>query len=307
MKNQTSIGIDIGGTSIKYGIVNQVGTVLWEHKRPTKASTSRQEVEQNIIAAALEAKVQAEELGLNIEVIGIGTPGLVNKQGIVLGGADNIKGWENVPLSQFVQKALTIPTFAGNDADMMAVGEVNVAGHNAVTAIFITLGTGIGGAMIINGQLFSGHFGLGGELGVFPMVIDGKVQNWEEVASTTAMVRKYQMQCSNKTIKIDGKYIVRQYLSKEVLATEVMNETTHLIGMGIAGYINIFNPEMVIIGGGISDAGDFFIAKIKAHLPKYTLQPCLRNVQVIRANLGNRAGFIGAGIYGLKQLNLSSK
>ena len=237
-----------------------------------------------------------------MQAIGVGTPGLVNKQGIVLGGADNIIGWENVPLGQLIQEQLFLPTFVGNDADMMAIGEVNIAGNKAATAIFITLGTGIGGAIIINGQLFSGHFGLGGELGVFPMVINDKVQYWEDVASTVAMVKKYQAKYSDRTAKIDGKYIVEKYLAKEPLAIEVINETTHLIGMGIAGYINIFNPEVVIIGGGISEAGDFFLEKIKAQLPKYALPPCLQSVQIIRASLGNRAGFIGAGIYGLNEI-----
>ncbi|MEM7367953.1 MAG: ROK family protein [Bacteroidota bacterium] len=299
MANQAGIGIDIGGTSIKYGIVNQAGRVYWEAKKPTNAQTSRQEVEQNIIDTAKEAVQKAKERGLAIVSIGLGTPGLVTKGGVVLGGADNLIDWNNVPLGRLLHTEIGLPTYVRNDADMMAIGEVYAGNTNATTAIFITLGTGIGGAMIINGELFSGHFGLGGELGVFPMMIDGRVQNWEELASTSAMVNRYRSRSPNKDADIDGQYIVQQYRDHEPLAIETINQSTQFIGMGIAGYINIFNPEMVIIGGGISEAGDFFIEKIKASLPTYALQACLQHVKIVPAKLGNRAGLIGAGMYGL--------
>ncbi len=299
MTTQAGIGIDIGGTSIKYGIVNIEGKVYWEAKKPTKAKTSRHEVEQNIIDAAKDAYSKANELGLSIKSIGVGTPGLVTNDGTVLGGADNIIDWDNLPLRQLLHNQLSLPVYVKNDADMMAIGEIYTTKTKTTTAILFTLGTGIGGAMIINGQLFSGHFGLGGELGVFPMMIDGKVQNWEEVASTTAMVNWYKNKCPHIEEEINGNYIVLKYLENEQLAIETINHFSHLVGMGIAGYINVFNPEMVVIGGGISEAGDFFIEKIKMHISKYALKPCLQDVEIILAKLGNRAGLIGAGIYGL--------
>ncbi|MFT4536715.1 MAG: glucokinase [Saprospiraceae bacterium] len=299
MADQVGIGIDIGGTSIKYGIVNIEGTIEWEAQKPSNAQSSRPKVEGNIIAGIKEAFQKAKGLGVKVRSIGVGTPGLVTQQGIVLGGGDNIIDWDNIPLRKIIEDQLGLPTFVRNDADMMAIGEVYAFKIKPTTAIFFTIGTGIGGAMIINGKLFSGHFGLGGELGVFPIMIDGKVRNWEEVASTAAMVNAYREKCQETDAEINGKYIVKQYLEKESIAIETINKSTHLIGMGIAGYINIFNPEMVIIGGGISEAGDFFIEKIKAYAHEYALEPCVQNVKIISASLGNRAGFVGAGIYGL--------
>ena len=299
MTAQEGIGIDIGGTFIKYGIVNTEGKVYWEAKKPTKAKTSRNEVVQNIVDAAKEASSKARELGLSIKSIGIGTPGLVTNDGTILSGADNIIDWDDLPLRQLLQKQLSLPIFVKNDADMMAIGEIYTIKTKPTTAILFTFGTGIGGAIIVNGQLFSGHFGLGGELGVFPMLIHGKVQNWEEVASTTAMVNWYKNRCPHQDLEINGKYIVLKYFENEELAIETIDHFTHLVGMGIAGYINVFNPELVIIGGGISEAGDFFIEKIKSHISKYALKPCLQDVKINLAKLGNRAGFIGAGIYGL--------
>lgn len=299
MVNQVGIGIDIGGSSIKYGIVDIEGKVAWKNQRSSKAQTSRQEVEESIITAVKEACRKAKQLEVNVRSIGVGTPGLVTMQGIVLGGGDNIVDWHNVPLQKIIEKEMGLPVFVKNDADMMAIGELYATKVKPTTAIFFTIGTGIGGAMILNGELFSGHFGLGGELGVFPMMIDGRVRNWEEVASTTAMVNAYREKCQDRDIEVNGKYIVQQYLKDEKIAIETIDQSTHLIGMGIAGYINIFNPESVIIGGGISEAGAFFIEKIKSYALEYSLAPCSQNVKITSAGLGNKAGFVGAGIYSL--------
>jgi glucokinase len=303
MKNTIGIGIDIGGTFIKYGIVDAKGKAYWETKRPTQAQTSQQQIIQNIITSAKEALTQAKSLGLNSKSIGIGTPGLVDKNGMILGGADNLIDWVQVPLKAIVEEAIGLPTSLANDADMMAMGEYSQSKTKAATVIFITLGTGIGGAMIINGQLFQGHFGLGGELGVFPMLLEGKVQNWEDIAATSAMVKRYQSRCYDEELKgkVNGEYIIQKYLEGEGLAKEIIEESTNYIAMGIAGYVNIFNPQRIIIGGGISDAGDFFIEKIKEKVKLYAFEPCLKGVQISAATLGNRAGFIGAGVLGLER------
>ncbi|MDW3652553.1 MAG: ROK family protein [Bacteroidia bacterium] len=298
---QAGIGIDLGGTSLKYGIVDIARKVHWESKRPSKAKTSRREIEENILESANEALIQAESLGINIQAIGIGTPGVVNGAGLVLGGSPNLAGWDQVPLAKILQEATGLPAVAANDADMMAIGETHAAGGEATTAIFITLGTGIGGAMIIKGELFTGHFGLGGEMGVIPMLIDGKVYSWEDVASTTALVKRYRETRPEKEGEIDGKYIIQKYWEGEELAKESLEYFSQLVGMGIAAFINIFNPEMIIIGGGISEAGDFLIEKIKTHSFRYALKPCQQGVKILRASLGNRAGFMGAGMYALSQ------
>lgn len=298
------IGIDLGGTAIKYGVVGVNGEVYWSSEKPTNAAISRKEVEYNIISAATDALTEAGKIGLKINSIGVGTPGLVEDQNIVLGGADNIADWVNVPLGEIIESFVKLPTFVANDADMMAMGDFTLNGEKNDTIVYITLGTGIGGALFINGELFQGYFGLGGELGVLPMVVNDKVLNWEDVASTSALIKMYKMNCKDNELKskIDGKFILKKFIENDKIAHKVISRYTDLVGMGIAGYVNIFNPKKIVIGGGISASGEFFIEKIRSSVLKYAIKECYQNVQISAANLGNNAGFVGAGIYGLKQI-----
>lgn len=308
MNKHVGIGIDLGGTSIKYGLVNANNTVLWSSKKTTPARTSRKEIVDTLVGAVGEAIQIAEKLNLQIVSVGVGTPGLVKDKNTVLGAADNLTDWVNVPLGDLISNRIKLPTFIANDADMMAIGEFSNFGFQNETLLFLTLGTGIGGALISNGVLFQGHFGLGGEFGMFPMIIDGRVLNWEDVASTSSMVKLYQEQCHEQSkITVDGKYIVKCFLEQQPLAIQVVETVTNYIALGIAGYVNVLNPSKVIIGGGISSAGDFFIEMIRNKVAQYALKESLENVNIERAKLGNDAGFIGAAIYSLKQNNSNNK
>lgn len=304
MVKKVCIGIDLGGTEIKYGIVDIEGNVYWNSKKPTKALSSSKEVLQNIVDAGFEALNFAKEHSLEVLAVGLGTPGLVENCNTVVGEATNITGWKNISLGSEISNKLNLPTFIGNDAEMMGLGEFNASKEESDdTIIYITLGTGIGGAIFINGKLFQGHFGAGGELGVIPMIINNEVKNWEDIASTAAMVRLYKKESklNESEFSINGKIIIKKFFEGEKLAIDVVETTTNYIAMGIAGYINIFNPKKIVIGGGVSQAGDFFINKIKQHIPKYVLSECYAKVEVEVAKLGNKAGFIGAGVFALKK------
>ncbi len=298
-----SIGIDIGGTAIKYGLVGVNGKVFWRSEKPTRAKSSRSEVEGNILSAAKEAQAVAKSLKLNVNSVGVGTPGLVYNQNVVLGGANNISDWKNIPLGELIGNCLKLPTFVANDADMMAMGEFGLAGEAKDTIIYITLGTGIGGAIFVNGELFQGHFGLGGEFGEFPMVVNETVLKWEDIASTSALIKMYKNGCKDEMIKqeINGKYILKRYQENELLAIDTISKYSEFVGMGLAGYINVFNPKKIVIGGGVSAAGEFFIEKIKRGIKKFVIDECFKNVEIVAAKLGNNAGFIGAGVYALNK------
>ena len=300
MSKKVGIGIDLGGTAIKYGLVTEDGTVVWNSKKPTNANSSREEIEQNILDAVFECIANCKQLNFEAVSVGIGTPGLVKDKNIILGAAFNLKDWENVPLGTIIQEKVNLPTFIANDADMMGLGEFTSGGCKSDTIVYITLGTGIGGALFINGDLFQGHFGLGGELGVMPMVINDEVLNWEDVASTTAMVQLYQTQCDvSIKDKVDGKFITQRFNEGESLAIKVVNQIVKNVALGVASYVNILNPKKVVIGGGISNAGEFFIDKIKENVQQYAYKECMKNVSIERAKLGNTAGLVGAAIFGL--------
>ena len=308
MKAKVGIGIDLGGTAIKYGLVDENGNILWRAEKPTKANISRESIVENISEAAFQVIEKSKELGLEVVSIGIGTPGLVKDKNVVIGGADNLADWENIPLGELIATQVKLPTFVANDGDLMAIAEFSKHGAVNDTFLFFTLGTGIGGAMFINGELFQGHFGLGGELGVFPMIVNNEVLNWEDVASTAAMVKSYKEKClDNIKERIDGKYITKKYFEGEHLAQDVISEMTDYVAMGVAGYINALNPKKIIIGGGITTSGPFFIDIVREKVSKYALKACYENVEIEAAKLANDAGLVGAGIYGLKHGSIQNK
>ncbi|TNJ46041.1 ROK family protein [Tamlana fucoidanivorans] len=297
------IGVDLGGTAIKYGLINEDKEILWSASKPSKASVSASEVVDNILDSIQEAVKKSKELELGVVSIGLGTPGLVEKSNIVVGGANNIKGWSNIPLGKILSIRTGIKTFIANDADMMGLGEFTLApNYQHDSMLFITLGTGIGGAIFINGELFNGHYGLGGELGLLPIVVDGQRSYWEDIASTSAMVREYEKVALKASDNINGEYIVDKYFKKDPIAIEIIDRITQYIGVGLAGYVNIFNPKRIIIGGGVSQAGSFFIDKIKRYTKENALKESYNGVDIQVAKLGNKAGFFGAGLFAFKKI-----
>ena len=307
MNNLYAIGIDLGGTSIKYGLISNEGEFLFQGKLPSLADISAEAVIEQLIKAINEVKAFATEQGYKIEGIGIGTPGIVDETNrIVLGGAENIKGWEKLPLADTIEKATGLPTLLGNDANLMGLGETMYgAGQGATHVVFLTVGTGIGGAVVIDGKLFNGFANRGTELGHVPLIANGEacacgsVGCLEHYASTAALVRRFTQRSSKAGIQypgkeINGELIVRLYKEGNELATECLEEHCDYLGHGIAGFINIFSPQRIVIGGGLSEAGDFYIEKISRQAHRYAIPDCAVNIQIIAASLGNKAGSIGA-------------
>lgn len=302
MNEQLSIGIDIGGSRIKYGVVSDKGKILWEHEIPTNSHKGRNFLINTIVECISEAKSMVEDG--NINCVGIGTPGLIDiDHGFVKGGAFQLPEWHNLPLASIISEKTNLPIYVDNDANLVGLSEyvfgLNGQGDNL---IFLTIGTGIGGAIIINGELYRGSKYAGAELGCFPIKYGDELGYWEVYASTLAMINDYRDNSTNNVDdKIDGKFIVSEYLQGYDLAVKVMNRHTDLVGMGVGGLINIFNPENVVIGGGISEAGDFYIDKIRDSAKKHAMQDCFEGVSISAATLGNKAGFLGAGYFAIKQ------
>lgn len=300
-----SIGMDLGGTSLKYALVQSDGLVLWQNKCPSQANISHTAIIQTLIQAAKECQKQAQLRGLHPSCIGVGTPGLVDvEHGIVLGGADNLVGWENIALADLLSKDTGLPVFVDNDGNMMGMGEVTFGMQDTYQHIlFLTIGTGIGGAIFIDGKLYRGHRFAAGELGSIMMHYQGEDAYWEEFAATSALVRQYAKAVNLPSDQVNGKQIFDLYLAQDPIATQVLLEHARLIGYGLAGYLNIFNPEKVIIGGGISEAGEPYIQLIDQATRRYAMKECAEGVHIQAASLGNQAGFLGAAKYALDSLS----
>ncbi|MDH5598688.1 MAG: ROK family protein [Cyclobacteriaceae bacterium] len=304
MKNNLAIGIDLGGTHIKYALASVEGTIYWEAKKTTDAEQGREAMIERLAECVKEAIDVAPSFG-EVLCTGIGTSGLVDiERGYVLGGAPNLPDWEDLPLASILSEKTGLPTFVDNDANLMGLGEYRYGfGGEGNHMIFLTIGTGIGGGMIINGELYRGHHFAGAELGCIPMNCEEKTGYWEDFASTSAMVTHYKsLQKEPVKEEIDGKYITKAFFQGEQAAIDTMEKHTHLVAMGVAGIVNIFNPEHIVIGGGISEAGEFYIEKIKQKVEGLAMEDCFRGVQLSAAKLGNKAGFLGATYFAFSQL-----
>ena len=208
-------------------------------------------------------------------------------------------------MAENIQGRSGLDTYVNHDADVMGLAEARFGKARGCTDVgFLTVGTGIGGAVIIDGKLYGGYKNRGTELGHVPFIADGEpcacgsVGCLETYASASAMVKRYkkmyeafhQSPCPD----VDGEHIITHYKSGNELAIAAIDENCRFLGHAVAGFINIFSPQKVIIGGGLTDAGEFYIDKIKNSAMLYAMSDCLINTTIERAVLGNKAGFMGA-------------
>ena len=307
-KNRYAVGVDLGGTFVKFALVAEDGKILFDDKLPI-AGKLRDEILDTLKNAIQMAFQKAGEMNIEITGIGIGTPGIVDG-GIVHGGADNLDKWENVDLANIYSSEFEVPVFVDNDANVMGLGEaVFGAAKDCTDVIFLTVGTGIGGAIIMNGQLYGGYKNRGTEMGHVPIVHKGIACNCggrgclEAYASTSALVRQYAEVSGMDEAAIDGRYIVQKFSEGEPAAVSCMQEHTDYLGHAIAGFINTFAPQKVIVGGGISEAGQFYIDMIKKSAFSYAMPDCSGFSDVLGATLGNSAGFLGAASLVFKNVN----
>ncbi len=307
-----TIGIDLGGTAIKYGLVSAEGILVFEGQLPTQADCGAETVVKNIVKAVKNVQDKADGLKLSVVGIGIGTPGIVDKTNrIVLGGADNIVGWSQVYLADKIEEACQLPSSVSNDADLMGLGEQTYgAAKDCSDVLFLTIGTGIGGAIIIDGKLFGGYDNRGTELGHIPLFMDGiscscgSVGCLEAYASTSALIQQFNDKCNKLNTsfgdEITGKLISEFYHHNNSIAVECLTNHWAYLGRGIAGLVNIFSPQRVVIGGGISESGVFYLKNLEKEFRKYVMPDCAVNTQLCLAELGNKAGILGAAKFAMK-------
>lgn len=299
MNNTATIGVDLGGTDIKAALVSPQGEILFHSVTPTPATQGAQAVVEALRVIIETCLYQAVDMNLKVHAAGIGTPGIVSPDGCtVLGAAENITGWENINVASPLEFATALKVRLTNDANAMALGEWKYGaarGHNDV--LFVTVGTGIGGAALINGKPWRGYQGRGMEIGHIAIDCNGEKcacgSNGclEHLASTAALVRYYE----KITRRIaDGKLIVEAYKKGEPEAQEAMQRHWNYLGAGIASLINVFAPQLVVVGGGITQAGEFYMKNLREAVMQRVIADCAANTAIVAATLGNNAGALGA-------------
>ncbi|MDO4493911.1 MAG: ROK family protein [Clostridia bacterium] len=307
------LGIDLGGTGFQIGLVDSDFRIVAHADAPTRQhELSFEEVVANI---AEECKKLLSANGLtpaDVSCIGIGTPGCVDSDGL-LRFAGNFS-WHNVPLKAEMEKQLNVPVRIGNDANCAIIGETLAgAAKGRKNVLLLTLGTGVGGGLVINNKLFTGGHGMGAELGHVPFItggvhctcgIDGCFEAYASVTALIRMTKEAMAAHPESTMhahaaandgKVNGKTVYDCAHDGDPAALSVTAQYTENIAAGIGGFVNVFRPEIVLIGGGISAQGDYLLDPINEKLPKYCFAPnAVPYPKVVAATLGNAAGIIGA-------------
>nr|WP_038021574.1 ROK family protein [Synechocystis sp. PCC 7509] len=281
------IGIDLGGTAIKLGRFTADGTCL----QSLSVATPQPATPSAVVEAILDAISLIDPQGYS-KAIGVGTPGAVDVTGRIAVVAINLSNWHNVPLADLLEAKLNLPTLLANDANCAGLGEYWLgAGKQFQNLILITLGTGVGGAIILDGKLFTGHRGAAGELGLITLNPDGHRCNsgnqgsLEQYASAPAIRRRTGLEPSQ---------LGELASSGDEKALTFWQEYGKDLGAGVASLIYILTPEAIAIGGGVCASFEFFLPSMQAEIERRVLPSSRAGLQILRAQLGNKAGMVGA-------------
>lgn len=297
MVSDEVIGIDLGGTAIKLGRFTSNGTCQLSITIPTPQPATPEAV----MAVITEAVAQIDPENQTI-AIGIGTPGPADATGRIAQLAINLPGWRDVPVADWLETKLGKPTIVGNDANCAGLGEAWLgAGSNFENLILLTLGTGVGGAIIFNGELFVGHQGAAGELGLITFSPDGPVCNSGNRGSLEQQVSAVAIR--RRTGKEPAQLGALAKAGDDQALT-FWQEYGRDLGIGLTSLIYVLAPQAVIIGGGISASAEFFLPSVKSEIEQRVLLPSRLNLEILPARLGNSAGMLGAAKLALRKHNL---
>lgn len=308
------IGIDLGGTNIAAGVVDKNGKIL--HKDSIKANAERPSAEIIKDMAELSKKV-ALDAGFrlsDVEWVGIGSPGTCDTDNGVLVYANNLNFY-NTPMRDEFRKTFDVPVYIANDADAAAFGEAMAgAAKGTKSSVMITLGTGVGGGVIIDNKIINGFNHAGGELGHMAICIDGEKCScgnrgcWEAYASATALIRQTKTAMDNnpdskmweisKDGGVNGKTAFDAAKLGDKAAIDVVNQYIKYVSVGVTNIVLIFQPEKLLIGGGISGQGDYLINPVREYVKAHDYCKTEKHTVIEAAALGNDAGIIGAAFLG---------
>ena len=310
------IGIDLGGTNIKAGVVNENYEIIAKATTKTLLPRPAEEICADMAKVSLEAVEQAGLTLDDIESVGIGTPGTANSETGIIEYSNNL-GFLNLPVVEIMQKHIDKPFYVENDANAAAYGEFLAgAAKGANDAVCITLGTGVGGGIIINGKIYSGFNFAGAEIG--HTVVDpngpectcGRKGCFEVFSSATGLVRmtkeamyedkgSVMWQMNEEDGKVSARTAFNAMRAGDRAGKAVVEKYIKYLALGITNTINIFQPDILCIGGGVCNEGDPLLLPLKEIVAKevYTKNSA-KNTEIVIAKLGNDAGIIGAAFLG---------
>lgn len=304
---EKALGVDFGGTSIKIGLVDESGRILEENRFAT-AEFTPQSKWLDLVGHCLAAGAAKKH---KLAGIGVGVPGFTDFHRGFIHNLTNVPGWTAVPLAQIMRKRFGLPVYVDNDVNAMALGEyVHGAGKGLQHVFFATLGTGVGGALIINGRLYRGAYSMAGEIGHVPIRINGRktpegrggletyVGNRKIVGRAVNALRRGRKSLISRLVKNDLKQITPKIIAGAAaqgdrLALEIMDYMADCLATAFAAVTYLLQPEAIIVGGGMAASGRVLFAPLRRHLAERLHKYFAERVKIIPAVLGAKAGMIG--------------
>lgn len=306
-----SIGVDIGGTKIKFLIMNSKNNLLNKWEITTNIKNKGASILSDIASEISNFMYRNELESSSISVIGVGVPGPVDSNKGVVKVAVNL-GWGEVDVKKILESKLSIPVYVLNDANAAALGEKTEIESKAKNVLFVTLGTGVGGGIIIDHEIMIGPNFSSGEIGHIPIQMDekrtcgcGNINCLETYASANGLFETIQKHTLNNTKKselcVDNETFFIEVAKKNVIALEILDIYCEQLAYGLASVVNSIDIEVIIIGGGLSNAGDLLIEPLNEKIKQKLFNGHKETIVIKKAKLGNDAGTIGAISYGLNR------
>jgi len=303
--------VDLGGSKILSVVAQGDGRRLGEDRRPTDAEAGPDGVLERIVGSLQEVLAKAGLGQGDLAAVGICSPGPCDIDAGVISSAPNLPGWRDVPICRSLEERLGVPTRLENDANAAALGEhVYGAGRGCRHLIYMTVSTGIGGGLIIDGRLYRGATGVAGELGHMTIEPDGPLCGCgnrgclEALASGTAIAARGEelvaqggsallVRLAQEEDDLTAETVSRAADQGDIACQGIIQRAGYYLGIGLASYVNIFNPEVIIIGGGLAKAGELLLAPARAEMAARAMPEALKAVQLKMAELGDYGGVMG--------------
>jgi len=311
--------VDLGGSKILSVVADGHGKIVSRDLRATPADKSPQAVIRAVTGSLRAAIAGAGERASRITSIGLGAPGISNPETGVVFTSPNLPQWKEVPLRDIVAREMGMPVWLINDANAAALGELYFgAARGTRNFIYVTISTGIGGGIVTGGRLYTGTSGVAGEVGHMTIADDGPECTcgnrgcWEQMASGTALAREARKRISEgadtaiveiargDATRVTAETVSQAFDRGDALAGELVGRTSYYLGVGFANLINIFNPELIVIGGGLANMGDKLLAPAYREAGRRAFKEAFRAVRFARAQLEADSGALGAAVWALR-------
>lgn len=313
------LGVDLGGTKIAAALATTQGEIVARGRSPTLAQDGPDAIIESICATINEVLSAKALEPSRLLGIGIAAAGIIDSANGKVIFSPNLPGWHEIPLRDAIEQQFGVPAYLGNDANLAALGEWHFGvGEKVANLIYVTVSTGIGGGIIADGKLYTGACGTAGEIGHMTIDVNGprcrcgNIGCWEALASGTALAREAVMRATEgartsiielvggDVSKIDAKIVGLAARQGDELAQELVSHLGYYFGVGLANLVNIFNPELILIGGGVAKIGDLLLQPAIKVVKERAFSTSANAVEIKPAILGDDSGIMGAAAFVLK-------